>query len=125
MANLNDILKLEFFAPAVTASKAEISCVYCADLLSWAMGNAPEGCAWCTVMGNINSVAVASLADVAVIVLCEGAPLDKDAEEKAQAQGINIISTKLPAFVAGLQIARHCGLHQDILGGAASGGAAK
>ena len=27
---------------------------YCCDLLSIAMGNAPAGCAWCTVMGNMN-----------------------------------------------------------------------
>ena len=31
---------------------------YCCDLLSIAMGNAPAGSAWCTVMSNMNTLAV-------------------------------------------------------------------
>ncbi len=101
------LFALEGFSPAVLADgKREITSVYCADLLSWAMGNAPEASAWCTVMGNINAVAVASLADVAVIVLCEDAVLDDDAREKAAQQGVNIARTALPAFGAGLAVHR-------------------
>ncbi len=37
----------------------EISTVFCCDLLSIAMGRAPAGCAWVTVMGNMNTLAVA------------------------------------------------------------------
>ena len=96
---------------AVEAAEATIKSVYCADLLSWAMSRAPAGCAWCTVMGNVNTVAVASLAEVAVVVLCEGAVLDEAAADKARQQGINIAKTSLPAFEAGLYIARCCGLH--------------
>ena len=32
---------------------------FCCDLLSIAMGRAPAGCAWVTVMGNLNTLAVA------------------------------------------------------------------
>jgi CO dehydrogenase/acetyl-CoA synthase alpha subunit len=101
---ISDAALLDGFAPAVLADDLKITGVYCADLLSWAMGRAPGGCAWCTVMGNINAVAVAILADVAAIVLCEGAALDNDAKLKATQQGINIITTTLPAFEAGLVI---------------------
>ena len=38
---------------------------YVGDLLSWVMGRARSGQAWITIMSNINTVAVASLADVA------------------------------------------------------------
>ena len=51
--------------------------VYCCDLLSIVMGRAPADCAWVTVMGNLNSIAVAVLADTACIVLAEGMALVK------------------------------------------------
>ena len=37
----------------------EVTSVECCDLLSVAMGNLPSGCAWVTVMSNINTLAVA------------------------------------------------------------------
>ena len=54
-----------------------ISKVFCCDLLSIAMGKAPSDSVWVTVMGNKNTLAVASLADVACIVLAEGVSLDE------------------------------------------------
>ncbi len=105
-----DLDGLDAFEWAVKETDDEITCVYCADLLSWAMGRAPESSAWCTVMGNVNAVAVASLADVAVLVLCEGAPLDDEAAQRARQQKINIVKTALPAFDAAYAIAKHGGL---------------
>lgn len=101
---VSEIAALDGFCAAVLPDDREVQRVYCADLLSWAMSRAPEGGAWCTIMGNINAVAVASLADVASIILCEDAPLDEDAKEKARQQGVNILRTSLPAFEAGLAI---------------------
>ena len=46
-----------------------ITSVYCCDLLSVAMGHAPAGSAWVTVMGNINTLAVVALTDAACVVL--------------------------------------------------------
>lgn len=109
----SELTSLPSFQMLVPGQARDIACVYCADLLSWAISRAPEDCAWCTVMGNINAVAVAALADVAAIVLCEGAALDKDAKEKAEAQGICIFSCSLPCFEAGLAIAKHAGLYED------------
>ncbi len=88
----------------------EVSCGFCGDLLSWAMGRAGEGCAWCTVMGSVNAVAVASLADAAVLVLCHDAALMADAAARAQQQGINILLTGLPEFEAAVCIAKQLGL---------------
>ena len=82
----------------------EITSVYCCDLLSWVMGRAPADSAWITVMGNLNSIAVAVLADISVIILAENAPADSAALEKAAGQGVNILKTKKPAFEAGLII---------------------
>lgn len=71
-----------------------ISDCYIGDLLSWVMGRAQEDCIWLTVMGNINSIAVATLADVSCIVLTENAALDEDAKKKAEAMDVTILQTE-------------------------------
>lgn len=71
----------------------EISGCYCGDLLSWVMSRANEGDVWLTVMGNINSVGVAVLADVACIVLTENATLDEDALKRAMQNDVIILQT--------------------------------
>jgi len=82
----------------------EITVPYCCDLLSVAMGKMPSGAAWVTVMGNVNTLAVATLADAACVILAEGSSLDKQALEKAKEQGITVFQTSLPIFEAALYI---------------------
>ncbi|MCL2033229.1 MAG: hypothetical protein FWG94_00700 [Oscillospiraceae bacterium] len=77
---------------------------YIGDLLSWVMGRAREDAAWITVMGNINSVAVAKLADLSCIILCEKASLDEDARAQADANGIVILSGEDPAYELALKL---------------------
>ncbi|MBB2181382.1 hypothetical protein H0486_00540 [Lachnospiraceae bacterium MD1] len=84
----------------------EISGIYCCDLLSIAMGKMPAGSAWVTVMGNVNTLAVSTLADAACIVLAEGCTLDDQAVMKAKEQGITVMATELPVFEAALMISR-------------------
>ena len=82
----------------------EIPVPFCCDLLSIAMGRAPAGCAWVTVMGNMNTLAVATLADAACIIMAEGALLDEIAIKKARDQEITVMGTELPIFDAALKI---------------------
>ncbi len=82
----------------------EITRVFCCDLLSIAMSRAPSGSVWVTVMGNKNTVAVASLTDTACIVLAEGVSMDADSLEKASEEGIAVLSTELPVFDMALRI---------------------
>ena len=79
---------------------------YCGDLLSWVMGRAPAGCVWLTVMGNVNAIAVAVLADVACILLTEASPLDEAAGEKARAQDVAVLRSPRPAYELALDIGR-------------------
>ena len=79
---------------------------FCCDLLSIAMGRAPEGCAWVTVMGNMNTLAVASLADAACVIMAEGTQLDETAGKKAKEQEITVLKTEMPIFEAALEIYR-------------------
>ncbi len=76
----------------------ELSGVYIGDLLSWVMGRAEENCAWITIMSNVNVVAVASLADVACVILAEGVTLPDDVRETASQKGINVFSSKKTAY---------------------------
>lgn len=81
-----------------------ITTPFCCDLLSIAMGRAPAGCAWVTVMGNMNTLAVATLADAACIIMAEGTALDEVAMKKARDQEITVLATELPVFDAALKV---------------------
>ena len=87
-----------FRAVAMPEGDREISGIYIGDLLSWVMGRAKADDAWITIMSNINIVAVASLADVACIILAEGVNLDSSVVETARAKGVNVIASQLPAY---------------------------
>lgn len=82
----------------------EISTPFCCDLLSIAMSSAPTDCAWVTVMGNINTLAVATLTDAACIVLAGNSALDESAIKKLKVQNITVFSTELLIFDAALKI---------------------
>ena len=88
----------------------EITTIFCCDLLSIAMSKAPAGSVWVTVMGNRNTLAVASLAEVACIVLAEGVSLDEGTLAKAEEEKISILATDLPVFDIALEIHEAGGL---------------
>lgn len=64
---------------------------YCGDLLSEVMANAPEGCAWMTVQGHQNIVAVAVLRDMAAIIITGGQTPDDETIKKADQEGIPVL----------------------------------
>lgn len=76
----------------------QVDSVYCGDLLSRVMGKAPAGCAWVTVMGNVNAVAVASLCETGLMVIAEGARPDETAVDSAREHGIAIALSPEPIY---------------------------
>ena len=78
----------------------ELKTGYAGDFLSFVMGKAPADCAWFTVMNNVNIMAVATLAEVGVIVICEGVHIDDTLVNRAIGQGINVIETEHDIFTA-------------------------
>lgn len=76
----------------------EISGGYAGDLLSWVMGRAQADEVWVTIMSNNNIVAVASLTDVACILLAEGVQPDAGVAETASARGVNILGSPLSTY---------------------------
>lgn len=65
---------------------------YACDLLSWVISHAGSGNLWVTVMNNLNVLAVATLADVACIVIPEGIEVDGEVLARANAQNITVLS---------------------------------
>ena len=82
----------------------QVESVYSCDLLSFVMVRAPADSAWVTVMGNMNAMAVALLADVACVVLAEGAALDEQAAQKAAENDIAVLASERPVFDTALAI---------------------
>ena len=97
--NVESLLsKLPLKALALPEADREITGGYIGDLLSWVMGKAQSGDAWITIMSNINIVAVASLTDVACIILAENVQLDEAVITLANDKGDNILSYEGDAF---------------------------
>ena len=92
----------EFTVLSIPSPDREISGAYVGDLLSWVMGRATEGCAWITIMSNLNVIAVATLVDVSCVILAEGVVLDEEVLSAAKSKGVNIISSSLPAYETAL-----------------------
>lgn len=102
---IQDIITANYFTLKVPGDPTRtISTPFCCDLLSIAMSKAPTDSAWVTVMGNRNTLAVASLADVACIVLAEDVLLNETDLTCAQEQGITVFETGMPVFDAALLI---------------------
>ena len=96
VGELAKVLSLEPLA--VPEEEREINGVYIGDLLSWVMGRAESGNVWITIMSNVNVIAVATLADVAFILLAEGVTLEKDLCQTAEQKGINVYSSSKTAY---------------------------
>ena len=78
---------------------APLTGAYTSDLLSDVMANAKEGGALITIQAHKNTVAVATLANITAIVLCNNRPIqDNDMLESAKDEGIAIIRTKENQF---------------------------
>ena len=88
----------------------EVEGAYMGDLLSWVMGRATYGNAWITIMNNVNTIAVASLADVSCVILSEGVTLDDELVKTATMKGINVLSSKQPSFETAVMLGKVIGV---------------
>jgi predicted transcriptional regulator len=71
---------------------------YVSDLLSDVIGNASEGQIWITLQTHQNIIAVASLKDLAAIIIVRGAVPDEDTIEKSNIENIPVLVTDLDTF---------------------------
>lgn len=80
----------------------EITGGYCADLLSCVMARAKAGNVWSTLQAHPNVIAVATLLDLAAVIITENAAIPPDVVAKANTEGVTLLSTPHTNFwVAG------------------------
>jgi hypothetical protein len=77
---------------------SELSGAYTSDLLSDVMANARDGGALITIQAHKNTVAVATLVNISLIILCNNRPIQDDMLEAAKDEGIAVIRTKENQF---------------------------
>ena len=97
LVDLADSLDLALAAAAGHLGN-EVTGGYASDLLSDVIANCQAGSIWITLQVHVNIVAVASLKEMSGIVLINGRQPDDDTAQKAEAEGIPILVSKLPAF---------------------------
>ena len=76
----------------------EVTGGYASDLLSCVMAKAQAGNVWVTIQGHPNIVAVASLLDLAGIIVAEGVNPDAGTIAKAEEEGIPVLTTELTTY---------------------------
>jgi hypothetical protein len=72
----------------------DISGAYTSDLLSDVMAHAKDGGALITIQAHKNTVAVATLVNISVIIICNSRPLPEDMLAAAKDEGIAVFLTK-------------------------------
>lgn len=76
----------------------EVTGGYTSDLLSCAMAGAGKGNVWVTLQGHLNVVAVASLNELAGVIVTEGKPIAAETASKAGEEGVVLLQTPLTSY---------------------------
>jgi serine kinase of HPr protein (carbohydrate metabolism regulator) len=77
---------------------SDLTGAYTSDLLSDVMANAKDGGAFITIQAHKNSVAVATLVNISVIIICNSRPIPEDMLAAAKDEGIAVLLTKENQF---------------------------
>jgi hypothetical protein len=96
LINKLDLRKVTEYADA----DRTISNAYTSDLLSDVMANSKKDNVWITLQTHVNIVAVATLKELAAIIIVMNKEVDKDAIEKAEQEKIAILRTDMTAYQA-------------------------
>ena len=76
----------------------EITGGYVSDLLSDVMWNASEGDVWITLQTHQNVMAIASLKELAAVILVKGFEPDEDSVKYSNEEGIPVLGTSMTTF---------------------------
>ncbi len=83
---------------AKTDLEREVTGGYASDLLSDVLANGEEGNIWVTLQIHQNIVAVASMKNLAGIILVNGREPETETIEKAEKENLVIMVTEMPTF---------------------------
>src|SRR5512133_958212 len=76
----------------------EVTSGYTSDLLSDVIANIDEDAAWITIQRHVNTLGVAKLKDISVIIIPNGLELETSVIEKAKEEGIAILRGSQSSF---------------------------
>jgi hypothetical protein len=93
-----DLLDLKLITTPRDFSSVEPTYGYTSDLLSCVMAGAPHKSVWVTLQAHSNIIAVATLLEISAVIITEGAMPDQTTLNKADEEGIILLSTDKPTF---------------------------
>lgn len=93
--------RLSLTAPIGGDLGKEVKGCYISDLLSDVMANAREGDIWITLQTHPNIVAVATLKNVAAIIITNNRSPEDETLKRASREGVTIVTTALSTFEIG------------------------
>ncbi|HIR95263.1 MAG TPA: serine kinase [Candidatus Coprenecus stercorigallinarum] len=76
----------------------EVTGGYVSDLLSDVMGFAKDGSVWVTLQTHKNVMAIASLKELAAVIVVKGLEPEEDAKEVSDEEGIPILGSQEQTF---------------------------
>jgi len=97
VSDLKEKLNLKLFSGESGLSNT-IDGGYVSDLLSDVMGHAEMGNVWVTLQTHKNIMAIASLKELAAIILVKGFTPDEDCIKQSNEEGIPILGTNEQTF---------------------------
>lgn len=93
-----DSIDAEVLTSSTNPEEVEIVGGCVSDLLSDVMGSSEEGQLWITIMRHLNTIAVASMIGIPAIVFAKNIKPDIQVVERANKEGVCLISSHLSTF---------------------------
>jgi hypothetical protein len=78
--------------------------IYIGDLLSLVMAKAKKGNIWLTVQTHLNVIAIATLLELACVIIVEGQIVEEAVISKAKEEGVILLSSDLSAYELALKL---------------------
>ena len=97
VADVVKVLGLEVFSGAEGLDR-DVTGGYVSDLLSDVMGNADAGDIWITLQTHKNVMAIASLKDLAAVILVSGHEPDDNTAQQSDEENIPVLGTSMSTF---------------------------
>ena len=103
LKDFSDAIQGHNLTPGIASESIDLEGAYVSDMLSDVMGSAKSNQAWITIMKHLNTIAVASMTGIPVIVYSSGNVPEAPVIEKALEENVCLISSGLPTFaIAGI-----------------------
>ncbi len=97
LKEMQEVLNLKLVTKSTNLDR-EVRGGYASDLLSWVMAHAKENEVWITIQSHQNIVAVASLLNLAAIIVAENVKIEENTLKKAEEENISIYSSEKSIF---------------------------